>query len=164
MCSLDNVDLGRLFKIIPSIVFYLMKQFVTHRRRVEELQQEMQETEDVFRYRELAFFLTRWVLSTWCRQSLWPWESLTMGCSLMCLLFRSLFLRRWLKITGWECVSFLPCVHSQPQLNVDVLPPPPPSSGLWTRGRQRERWDGRLPTWNKGTEFWHTFLRVFWDF
>ncbi|KAB1275378.1 hypothetical protein Cadr_000009861, partial [Camelus dromedarius] len=30
-----------------------------YKRRVEELQQEMQETEDVFRYRELAFFLTR---------------------------------------------------------------------------------------------------------
>lgn len=146
MCSLDNVDLGRLFKIIPSIVFYLMKQFVTHRRRVEELQQEMQETEDVFRYRELAFFLTHWVLSTWCRQSLWPWESLTMGCSLMCLLFRSLFLRRWLKITGWECVSFLPCVHSQPQLNVDVLPPPPrPALGSGPgEGNERDEMGGCL--------------------
>ncbi|XP_072822428.1 transport and Golgi organization protein 1 homolog [Vicugna pacos] len=29
-----------------------------YKRRVEELQQEMQESEDIFKYRELAFFLT----------------------------------------------------------------------------------------------------------
>ena len=41
--------MGQLFKILPNNGLYLMKAIVTHRQQVQEMQEQLQESELTFR-------------------------------------------------------------------------------------------------------------------